>query len=530
MSKASTMYSFKYLICAFLLALTFISQNTNAVELSTDGHGDAALLPYFSAKNDWQTFIRIINDSEFATVTKVRFNEAANGRTISDFVLFLGPYDQWNAWTDANAVDGSPGIRTNDTSCIFTVSPNQTPVSTSFESLSNTSTLKGAKFSEFGFTGDYDDGGNTSNTPLERLSEGQIEIIGIASLSKTSNNPSAARFAGFVTNDPTTGKPYNCLSAKAEYLGSLKGSEENLGYGSEFDFKNNMLVNAYLINVNSGQGASYDPSILMDFSDTSFISESISTETKPDLDSAKSNLSWTNNPRTIQHGITGNSLMTGGVDTLSTKFTRNSITNEWALKTSTNPSSTFKNSFTQWIVSFPTKQYYVDLQSDPINNDDISPTLADHSGNNDGWSPFKTQFVGAGRSCTSYSLHLRNIQGGASLYNDTSGLCHQTNVLSFGSEFANKGLASKFSTTVPASSLPLNPTYTATAKIGSAKLTFSDSIVYFALNNLTDDTGTTYHGLPVHGFMLYNFEATNQNSNYTTAQSHAYTRKTTVTP
>ena len=530
MTNIPTKKIFNRFIYATLLSLVFSTQNAKAVELSLDGHGDASLLPYFSAKNDWQTFIRIINNSDLATVTKVRFKEAANGRTISDFILFLGPYDQWNAWTDANAVDGSPGIRTNDTSCIFTVSPNQTPVSASFQSLNGNTTLKGTKFSNFAFTGDYDDGGNTANTTEERLSEGEVEIIGIANFSSTSINPSARRFVGYVTNNPNTGEPDNCLSAKAEYLGNLKGSEENLGYGPEFDFKNNMKVNTYLINVNSGQGASYNPSTLTDFSDNSFISESISTETKPDLDSAKSNLSWTNNPRTIQHGILDNSLVTGGVDTLSTKFTRNTITNEWALKTSTNPSSTFKNSFTQWIVNFPTKQYYVDLQTDPVNNDDISPILADHAGNNEAWSPFKTQFVGAGKSCISYSVHLRNNQGGSSLYNEVSGLCFQTNVLSFGSQFTNKGLASKFSTVIPASSLPLNTTNSATAKLGTAQLTFSDSIVSFATDNLTDDAGTTYHGLPVHGFMLYNFEATNQNSNYTTAQPHSYTRKTTVAP
>ena len=522
-------FSFKPLKHASILLIFLLSnittQPSSAVELSVDGHGDAAIFPYFSAKRSWQTFVRIANDSEYATATKIRFKEAANGRTISDFILFLAPYDQWNAWTGANAADGSPGIRTKDTSCIFAVTPNPSAVTANFSSLSSTSTLIGAKFSDAGFTGSYDDGGNISNTINDRLSEGHIEVIGIAKFSALSNNPSVIRFINHITNNSSTGKPNNCSSAKTEFTGNLRGSERDLGAGPEFDHDNTMIANAYLINVGTGQGASYNPRMLINFSNTSFIDESVSSETKPDLDSAITPNIWRDHTRTSQHGILGRSLLTGGVDAVSAALARKSLSNEWALKKATDPNSVFKNSFSQWIINFPTKQYYVDLQFDSNVADDISPALADHSGNDDAWSPFTTQFPGTGSSCIEYSMHIRNDEGGAQTHNETSGLCYQTNVLSFGSEFSTKGLASAFSTIVPESSLPLDATNTAPAKLGIAQIDFTKVPTSF-----TDDNGTTYHGLPVDGFMLYNYESNNRNSNYTTAQSHSYFRKTTVLP
>ena len=72
----------------------------NATLNNDDGLGDAAVFQYFTAKNNWQTFFRLINTSADVVVVKVRFREAANSREILDFEVALSPYDMWAGWTD----------------------------------------------------------------------------------------------------------------------------------------------------------------------------------------------------------------------------------------------------------------------------------------------------------------------------------------------------------------------------------------------------------------------------------------------
>lgn len=521
-----------YLAVIILFASVWSSLQTSyAVELSDNGHGDAALFQYYSAKNDWQTFIRIINDSAYSTATKVRFREAANGRAVLDFVLFLGPYDEWIAWTDQNALNNSPGIRTNDASCITSVTASPSPISASFTSLN--STTKGAKFDASSFTGQYNDDGILADDDKirSRLSEGSIEVIGLASFSPSSSNQSVLRFIDYISPNPSTGMPHDCTKAKAEFSTLLRDGEQYLNLGSTFDYRNHMAANAYLVNITSGQGASYSPRILSNFSNTSLIAQAVSTDTKPDLDSATTTSTWTNKlSRVIQHGRVGQTLTTGGVDSVSAVLMSTNVTNEWALKKSTDPNSVFKDSFTQWVVSFPTKQFYVDLQSDADLTDDISPTLGDHSSEDIAWTPFINEFgntdpLSESRSCSPFTIHIRNREGEGKFFLASNGLCYQTNVISFGNESAAKGLASRFSTVIPTSALPSNATNTAQAKLGSANIKLTQNNISF-----TNDDNKTYYGLPVDGFMFYNYEGSDRQSNYTTILPHKYFRKATTNP
>lgn len=205
---------------------------------------------------------------------------------------------------------------------------------------------------------------------------------------------------------------------------------------------------------------------------------------------------------------------------------RTSITNEWASRTATNTSSIFKSNFTQWVITFPTKQFYVDLQHDTDFTDDFSPTLTNGSSHSDAWSPFIDKFLStnnAGKSCYPFNIDLRNIEGGSSTYSSSNDLCYQTNVLTFGEEFSDRGLDSNFSTIIPSSFFPLDSKESDTATLGHARLSFENHNTA----SFTDDNNVTYYGLPVDGFMLYNFEANQQQSNYTISTPHKYRRLTT---
>ena len=155
------------------------SGQAQAVNLNHDNLGDAAIFQYYSARPEWQTFIRLINTSGDTLAVKLRFREAANSREVLDFTVFLSPYDEWRAWTDvAASKDGEPGIRTNDTSCIYEgIDLNNTDNGFKYIDPVNRPSLVGAKFLDDAFTGPYSDG-NTETAA--RLREGYLEVISTA--------------------------------------------------------------------------------------------------------------------------------------------------------------------------------------------------------------------------------------------------------------------------------------------------------------------------------------------------------------
>ncbi len=196
-----------------------LSAPAHAVYLANDdGLGDAAVYQYYTAKSGWQTFFRVINTSTDAVVIKVRFREAANSREVLDFEVALSPNDMWTGWTDANAIgDGRPGIKTNDTSCVFPRPGQSFPNDEGFVSLDPSTNLIGAVFKDRAYTGVYDDSGPDAAT---RLSEGHIEVIGVSSYSSDGSDNDEARFVGAVSHNGATGKPNDCASAQFDYLNS----------------------------------------------------------------------------------------------------------------------------------------------------------------------------------------------------------------------------------------------------------------------------------------------------------------------
>lgn len=282
-----------------VLAGAMLSAPAQAVQLANDdGLGDAALFQYYTAKSGWQTFIRLINTSNDAITVKVRFREAANSREVLDFVVALSPNDMWSAWTDEGALNGQPGIRTNDTSCVF--DPPDTGSNT-FQTIDASRNLIGAAFSDDAFTAPYDDGAGID--AAARMKEGHIEVIGLA------RHPIGSDFANFVTHG-SNDVPFSCTqaynilrnaaSSQQAFDGALGGELAN---GDSSDVGNVLAANAQLINVANGEGAGYDPTMLANFAtgDLSGFdllgqalgvtiggldSNSVANGPKPDMDSA----------------------------------------------------------------------------------------------------------------------------------------------------------------------------------------------------------------------------------------------------
>lgn len=288
-------------LSAALLGGMFATGTAQAVNLTQDGLGDAAIFQYYTAKPGWSTFIRLINTSDDPVAVKVRFREAANSREALDFILLLSPHDMWLAWTGNKAANGKPGLKTNDTSCLLPAPNTNISGSETWVQPNLGDVIKYAEFKSRAFQGDINDNGPAV---ADRLMEGHIEIIGIAQIKPDAAglSPSAldalANLEQEITHG-TNGEPSCNASVIENGLQALfNATRQNL---ETHDVDNVIAANAYILNISNGQGAGYDPTMLANFSDRGLIGEAyglysifgdnaplgIGSLQTPDMDNAK---------------------------------------------------------------------------------------------------------------------------------------------------------------------------------------------------------------------------------------------------
>ncbi len=194
--------------------------------------------------------------------------------------------------------------------------------------------------------------------------------------------------------------------------------------------------------------------------------------------------------------------------------------------------------YTQWVLTFPTKHYYVDLQDDVNLLDDISPTLAASPlpvTPPEAFSPFWQSFATggglatgnqAGQSCEPIKVDMWNREEEYSQFTSPAptpenSLCWETNVLTFNQSYADAGLDSDFTTVIDERWLPTNFDGTV-AERGWARVTFTG---FGAVNTgLLGPRGFTGYGLPVTGFMFSVYETGDAATAHAAINSHKYER------
>lgn len=132
--------------------------SAQAVNLATDGLGQVLIFPYYTTRGDWTTLFNITNTSNLVVAAKVRFHEAYDSRDVLDFTVILSPHDVWTAWVE-NGANNVPRIRTNDNSCTVPAIP------------ADGQTFEGGLMS---YTGGAVDGGPTNT---DRLREGYVKVL-----------------------------------------------------------------------------------------------------------------------------------------------------------------------------------------------------------------------------------------------------------------------------------------------------------------------------------------------------------------
>lgn len=86
------------------------------VQANLTESGDAAIVPYYTVNNGFNTGVHIINTSDSTQVVKVRLRRGADSKDALDFNVIMSPRDEWTGSVQAG---GDTGVQmvTGDTSC-----------------------------------------------------------------------------------------------------------------------------------------------------------------------------------------------------------------------------------------------------------------------------------------------------------------------------------------------------------------------------------------------------------------------------
>lgn len=417
--------------------------SAQAVHVSADNLGQALIFPYYTVRGGWSTLFGVTNTSGLVVAVKVRFRESYNSRDVFDFNIILSPFDTWTGWVSD---DGDrPAIYTEDTSCTV---GKITSAGIPFNDGLNT------------YTGAAADGGPTDP---DRMKEGYVEMIMMGAAQVVSPAPSPdptplARGAIHVNGATPPGcqalidafLDINQLPALRAEFNQYAVDPTSTPAGRPL----NPLKGTFaLVNGPEGFNAVGLPVHLANFSTgVSITGSSLVTSQLPTIEAGLFADSY-NEPSLYASNTAPEYMSTaGGVlgaanaapPFVTGALEATNVLNEWSRRT--NAAAGWVTA-TDWVVSFPTKNFYVD--NDPPN---------EFAGRNTGrtnavpapgltaatLTPFTQSFVDTvatpavrrGRSCDAVSFILRNREEQRSTAagfspGGTAQLCYEANVLTF---------------------------------------------------------------------------------------------------
>jgi len=454
----------KQLTLALGLALggVGVMQSAQAVYISTDNLGQALIFPYYTVNGTWSSLFHVTNTSGRVVAVKARFRESYNSRDVMDFDIILSPYDVWTGWVAANTAGGAvgPALFTEDNTCTIGAIPGG-----------------GVPFpAAISYVSPYNDGGPTDRA---RMNEGYVEMImmGASADVATYNGPGGTGPTGFAKEFPyaaaaihgADGKPADCNLLVSAFqtptlLTTLQDTFPNMLGGAWADARPlNILKGQYsLVNGPKGLNAVGLPTALANFRNVNNAANAslvtLQLETTEVVGGAVGSVpyasSWhepslfsSNTPGVYLTGfgavpIVGPIATGGTAQNVSNALARSTVLNEWSRRT--NAAEGWVTS-TDWVVTFPTKNFYVDNQnSNPFagrngwrRNAAVAPAVASPA-------PFSQMFTNSavspavlnGKSCDSIRFEIRNreedLSTGAGFSPGASAqFCYEANVLTF---------------------------------------------------------------------------------------------------
>ncbi len=461
-------------VIAGLAGVVGIANMAGAVNLSTDGTGSVLIYPYYTVNANNVTLLSVVNTTSEGKAVKVR-----NSREVLDFNLYMSPYDVWTAEVDP--LGAGAGVTTADNSCTVPKIVGST-----------------IPFVNYAYSGANKDTGPSS---LSRTLEGYVEMIEMGTVTNATKGSLTA-----ITH--VNGVPASCGQVQKAWAYGASGAAAYWNADPTIDIgpaDGGLFGSGTIVNVAQGTIEGYNADALEGFYVSGTFDHQAPGSVLPNLnDSSASITAFTFNTS----GMGGVSLATtsfsSAIDAVSAVFMTNNVYNEYVVDPAYGES-------TEWVVTFPTKRFYVDPQI-------VSSTVV---------KPFDVVFGSSsdGTSCSPVSINVYDREEGTSVTQlgfsppkpgqQGPVLCYEANVITF-----NQGGASS---TVLGSNLVSNIDVPNGAIAGWANLGFAS-----AQHELAGSNGNTFSGLPAVGFSVQ--QTINANAapgvlaNYTALYNHKYNR------
>jgi len=427
-----------------------------AVNLNPDGLGQVLIYPYYTTRTDiggnaYTSLLSVVNTTSSAKAVKVRFLEGKNSREVLDFNLFLSKHDVWTAAIFASGTGAAVG--TLDKSCTLPPIP-----------------LGGQPFVNFAYTGSNSDKGGTS---LDRTKEGYVEIIEMATFTTASTTSQIVTHVGGVPGQ----NGYVCDDLTDSQAAS-----------DAFGVQGGIFGGMTLINVNAGTDLTEDAVALDNYVQFGAQIYNPAGSILPDLQQALPPVSQV---------VTGGSVFTsswtaGTADPVSAVLMHSNVMNEFVLDRGT-------KSGTDWVVTFPTKRYYVNVGTGN------APKL------------FQRNFNQTDGSCDDVSLNIYDREERTTSTpvgfsppppTQTNSICWEANVVTFNnSNVLNSNNVANIPTTFEDGWLNMGfPTGITGALASVHELINTTNTLITSIGGSTSSGNTvTYIGLPVVGFAVQTF-------------------------
>lgn len=356
-------------VLAGLAGAAGLAGTAQAVNLNPDGLGQVLIYPYYTSNDGNQTILSVVNTTENAKAVKVRFLEGYNSREVLDFNLYLSAYDVWVAAIADNA--GTPTLYIPDNSCTV-------PYLYKANQITTPSGPVGVQpFLSLAYAGSFNDGGPEG---IARAAEGHYEMIEMGTLVGDSADYATHQMTAAVKDKdgnvtrPATWEPLDCdelVDQWTEYFGAPDGiwfaeaaSNENcrldpgnadlIGCQAWTDTTRNsggLFGGGAVINANNGTMFSYDAKAIQGFDKTDDGIHYLPGSIHPSLDDGDQQTAY------VFFGVPQDRAVAlfyaRPIDAVSAVFMHEHIMNEYTAEPDLNAA-------TEWVVTFPTKHYYVD--------------------------------------------------------------------------------------------------------------------------------------------------------------------------
>ena len=359
-------------VLAGLAGAVGIAGSAQAVNINPDGLGQVLLYPYYTINGDNMTLLSVVNTADEAKAVKVRFLESQNSVEVLDFNLYMSAYDVWTASIEPQpegrmdkSCDPNPGDAT-DVYCtgpvLVVADDENTCMVPAFPKMQSFLPFAYQKF------GDFDgDGGSQDQS---RMNEGHFEMIEMGVLTDEDFDPEYTATHMMHKTGDLAGQwaPGDCKGLNEAW--SSLGVGDDLVEG-EWVVDRELAIDppggglfggAGVVNVWEGALHTYEATAINGWSFSGFAGPGDSLHTDPGNlapnlnsgDNFTGNV-FLDNGSPLSYTFQG---LTASVDAVSFLFMHDSLMNEYI----TDPDIA---ATTEWVLTFPTKRFYVDPEFTP---------------------------------------------------------------------------------------------------------------------------------------------------------------------